>query len=84
VSIVIALAISLLVAVVGLLLGSARAFRCGANGCSGTMHRLGSHELDAYLEESANSQTPDDSVIVPPVPEVLVCDSCGEYIERRG
>jgi hypothetical protein len=84
VSIVIALAIGLLVAVVGLFLGSTRAFRCGASGCSGTMRRLGSQELDAYLEESANSPTPDDFVIVPPVPEVLVCDSCGEYVERRG
>ena len=76
---------SVLAAVLGYWLNTKRAFRCAQDGCSGTMHQLNSQELDAYLDDTADSSpVPNDTVFVPAVPDVLVCDSCGEYMERRG
>lgn len=75
----------LLASVVGYWLNTKRAFRCAQGGCSGTMEPLNQQELDDYLEDTANSNPiPGDTVFVPAVPDVWACDSCGEYVERRG
>lgn len=76
---------SVLVAVVGFWLNSKRAFRCAQDGCSGTMAPLNQQELDDYLEDTADTNPiPGDTVFVPAVPDVWSCDSCGDYVERRG
>lgn len=75
---------AILICVVGLVLNSKKAFRCAQAGCAGTMEPLGHHELDDYLEDAANPTTPDDTTFMPAVPDVLMCDTCGECVERRG
>jgi hypothetical protein len=76
---------AVLICVVGFMLNCKKAFRCLQGGCSGTMEPLGPRELDDYLEDAANpSTTPDDTTFMPAVPDVLMCDTCGECIERRG
>ena len=55
--------------------------RCEKPGCFGKMERLGTVELDEYLDSA--SPLPDDTVMVPMVPDVYRCVECGHVVEIR-